>query len=381
MDIKEYTSGEWKNGYKYKYFMPEKINHLFTWQDSDISVLLENTSAKLGELNSFSRLVPDTNMFIRMHEYKEAVVSSRIEGTRTNIEEALNPEDAIEPERRDDWLEVNNYVDAMDNAIKELETLPLSCRLLKDTHKILLSSGRGEYKTPGEFRHSQNWIGGNTITDAIFIPPAADELPELLSDFEQFLNNPEVPSLIRIAIAHYQFETIHPFLDGNGRIGRLLVTLFLVANNKLGMPLLYLSSYFEQNRGLYYDNLTMTREKNDMKHWITYFLTGVQVTADESVKTLQKILELKIRLESTEISAMGKRTKSGYELLNILFKYPLVTVKFVQDKMNVTAKTAGDLIELFESHNILKETTNQQRNRKFIFQEYMNLFTECIPNS
>jgi Fic family protein len=381
MDIKEYTSGEWKNGYKYKYFMPEKINHLFTWQDSDISVLLENTSAKLGELNSFSRLVPDTNMFIRMHEYKEAVVSSRIEGTRTNIEEALNPEDAIEPERRDDWLEVNNYVDAMDNAIKELETLPLSCRLLKDTHKILLSSGRGEYKTPGEFRHSQNWIGGNTITDAVFIPPAADELPELLSDFEQFLNNPEVPSLIRIAIAHYQFETIHPFLDGNGRIGRLLVTLFLVANNKLGMPLLYLSSYFEQNRGLYYDNLTMTREKNDMKHWITYFLTGVQVTADESVKTLQKILELKIRLESTEISAMGKRTKSGYELLNILFKYPLVTVKFVQDKMNVTAKTAGDLIELFESHNILKETTNQQRNRKFIFQEYMNLFTECIPNS
>src|SRR5574344_110313 len=179
MDIKEYTSGEWKNGYKYKYFMPEKINHLFTWQDSDISVLLENTSAKLGELNSFSRLVPDTNMFIRMHEYKEAVVSSRIEGTRTNIEEALNPEDAIEPERRDDWLEVNNYVDAMDNAIKELETLPLSCRLLKDTHKILLSSGRGEYKTPGEFRHSQNWIGGNTITDAVFIPPAADELIEL----------------------------------------------------------------------------------------------------------------------------------------------------------------------------------------------------------
>ena len=381
MDIKEYTSGEWKNGYKYKYFMPEKINHLFTWQDSDISVLLENTSAKLGELNSFSRLVPDTNMFIRMHEYKEAVVSSRIEGTRTNIEEALNPEDAIEPERRDDWLEVNNYVDAMDNAIKELETLPLSYRLLKDTHKILLSSGRGEYKTPGEFRHSQNWIGGNTITDAVFIPPAADELPELLSDFEQFLNNPEVPSLIRIAIAHYQFETIHPFLDGNGRIGRLLVTLFLVANNKLGMPLLYLSSYFEQNRGLYYDNLTMTREKNDMKHWITYFLTGVQVTADESVKTLQKILELKIRLESTEITAMGKRTKSGYELLNLLFKYPLVTVKFVQDKMNVTAKTAGDLIELFESHNILKETTNQQRNRKFIFQEYMNLFAECIPNS
>jgi Fic family protein len=376
MDIKEYTSGERKDGYKYKYFMPEKINHLFTWQDSAISVLLENTSAKLGELNSFSRLVPDTNMFIRMHEYKEAVISSRIEGTRTNIEEALDSEDSIEPERRDDWLEVNNYVEAMDNAIKELETLPLSCRLLKDTHKILLSSGRGEYKSPGEFRRSQNWIGGNTITDAIFIPPAADELPELLTDFEQFINNPQVPALIRIAIAHYQFETIHPFLDGNGRIGRLLVTLFLVANNKLGMPLLCLSSYFEQNRGLYYDNLTMTREKSDMKHWITYFLTGVQVTADESAKTLQKILELKARLEETEITAMGKRTKSGYDLLKLLFKYPLVTVKFVQDKMGITAKTAGDLIELFESHNILKETTKQQRNRKFIFQEYMNLFAE-----
>jgi Fic family protein len=380
MDISDYTSGVWKNGYKYKYFMPEKINHPFTWRDSILSVLLENTSAKLGELNSFSRLVPDTNMFIRMHEYKEAVISSRIEGTCTNIEEALNPEDSIEPERRNDWLEVNNYVHAMDNAIDELKTLPLSCRLLRNTHKKLLSRGRGEYKTPGEFRRSQNWIGGNTITDAVFIPPAAEELPDLLNDFEQFLNNPEVPALIRIAIAHYQFETIHPFLDGNGRIGRLLVTLFLVANGKLGMPLLYLSSFFERNRGLYYDNLTMTRERSDLKHWVVYFLTGVQVTADESVKTLQKILELKTRLEAKEITAMGKRSKSGYELLRLLFKYPVVSVKDVQAKMAVTAKTAGDLIGLFETHNILKEITNQQRNRKFVFTEYMNLFTECIPD-
>lgn len=378
MDITEFKSGEYKQGYQYKYFLPEEINHTFTWNNPKLSILLEKAAAKLGELNSFSRFVPDTNTFILMHEMKEAVVSSRIEGTKTNIEEALTPKNDIDPEKRDDWQEVNNYVNSMNNALEELKTIPLSCRLLKDTHKILLSSGRGEYKTPGEFRHSQNWIGGNTLADAIFIPPADSELPALLTDFEKFLNNEDVPALIRIAIAHYQFETIHPFLDGNGRIGRLLITLFLVANKMLEMPLLYLSSFFGKNRGLYYDNLTMIREKNNLEHWIVYFLTGVQVTAEESVQTLQKIMNLKNRLEQKEILSMGKRSKAAYDFLQKLFKKPIVMIKDVQEMTGFTAKSASALISEFEEHKILVEVTNQARNRKYCFAEYLDLFSECM---
>ena len=192
MDIKEFKAGSYKKGYEYQYFLPEKINHSFFWTDTVINELLEKASLKLGELNSFSRFVPDTDMFIIMHIFKEAVVSSRIEGTQTKIEEALIEEKEIDPERRDDWKEVNNYVSAMNAAIEELITLPLSNRLIKNTHKILLSSGRGERKNPGGFRQSQNWIGGASLADALFIPPAHTELPKLMSDLEFFLHNSEI---------------------------------------------------------------------------------------------------------------------------------------------------------------------------------------------
>lgn len=378
MDIKNFKAGVYKKGYQYSYFLPEKINHSFVWTDETINELLEQASLKLGELNSFSRLVPDTDMFIIMHIFKEAVVSSRIEGTRTNIEEAFNDKNNIAPEKRDDWKEVNNYVMAMNNAIEELKKLPLSNRLIKNTHKILLSSGRGEHKNPGEFRRSQNWIGGATIADAIFIPPSHEELPELLSDFEKFLNNKDVkvPHLVKIAIAHYQFETIHPFLDGNGRIGRLLITLYFVANGILEKPLLYLSDFFEKNKTLYYDNLTFVRTKNNLSQWIKFFLTGVVTTADNAGETLQKIIRLKEDIEKNRILAMGKRSKHALALLRHLFRNPVITGGDVQKTLNLSPKAANNLVKAFMEKDILVETTGYQRNRIFVFDEYMKLFKD-----
>jgi fic family protein len=376
MDIKDFKSGSLKQGYKYQYFMPEKINHDFSWEDTSINTLLEKASFHLGALNSFSSLVPDADMFIIMHIFKEAVISNRIEGTRTNIEEALNEQDNLDPEKRNDWQEVHNYVKAMNNAIQELENLPLSNRLIKNTHKILLSTGRGEHKSPGEFRISQNWIGGTTLSDAVFIPPAHEELPELLSDLELFLNNTNIniPHLIRIAIAHYQFETIHPFLDGNGRIGRLLISLYLVHSKVLQKPLLYLSDFFEKNKTLYYDNLTFVRTKNDMSQWIKYFLEGVSQTAENSAQTLKKIIELKTDLEKNKLLSLGKRTKTANEFLYFLFHSPVITSTALQKEMKITAKTANSLIDAFIGLNILKERTGYSRNRIFVFNKYVELF-------
>lgn len=376
MNIDDFISGKLQKGNRYNYFLPEKINHTFVWIDDSINELLEKASLKLGELNSFSRFVPDTDMFIKMHIFKEAVVSSRIEGTRTNIDEALIEEKELNPEKRDDWQEVNNYVTAMNNAIEELKTLPLSNRLIKNTHKTLLSSVRGEMKTPGEFRTSQNWIGGASINDAVFIPPSDIELPELMSDLELFLHNEniKVPHLIRIAIAHYQFETIHPFLDGNGRIGRLLITLYFVSAGVLEKPLLYLSEFFERNKSLYYDNLTLVRTKNDLGQWLKYFLVGVIQTSDKAVSTLKSIVDLKADIEDKRISGMGKRSKQGKQLLIKLFSKPVLNVKDVQEITGLSPKAAYDLVESFIEAGILKESTGYQRNRVFIFEDYVGMF-------
>ncbi|MFC1965568.1 Fic family protein [Chloroflexota bacterium] len=376
MNIADYKAGTWRKGYQYQYFLPEKINHSFVWADEGINELLEKASLRLGELNSFSRFVPDPDMFIKMHIFKEAVTSSRIEGTQTNIEEAIIEEREINPKKRDDWREVNNYVTAMNIAIEELKTLPLSNRLIRNTHKILLSSGRGEHKNPGEVRKSQNWIGGASLADALFIPPAHTELPDLLGDLELFLHNTDIkiPHLIRIAIAHYQFETIHPFLDGNGRIGRLLITLYLVSEGVLEKPLLYLSEFFEKNKTLYYDNLELVRTKNDIGQWLKFFLTGVIQTAENGVSTLHKITDLKATIERDKIMTMGKRAKQGSVLLHALFSKPVVTTKDVQNITGLSPKAANDLVQAFLTADILKETTGYQRNRVFSFEDYLRLF-------
>jgi len=376
VNIKDYKAGTLRKGYQYQYFLPGKINHSFFWSDETINELLEKASLKLGELNAFSMFVPNTDMFILMHVYKEAVFSSRIEGTQTNLEEALIEEKDIKPEKHNDWQEVNNYVIAINSAIEMLAELPLSNRLIKHTHKILLSSARGEHKNPGEFRHSQNWIGGASLADAVFVPPAHEELTELLADFELFLHNSDIkiPHLIRIAIAHYQFETIPPFLDGNGRIGRLLITLYLVSSGILEKPLLYLSDFFERNKTLYYDNLTLVRTNNDLAQWIKFFLTGIIQTAEIAVITLKSVIELKSSIEREKILTLGKRTKMGNLFLNSLFSKPVVTIKDVQTTTGLSTKAANDLVKAFTELKILREITGHQRNRIFIFDEYVRMF-------
>ncbi len=377
IQLETYQSGKLEKHHTgYNYFLPVTINHQWKWQDPALNLLLEKAAIKLGELNSYARLVPDIDLFIRLHVTKEAVVSSRIEGTKTNIDEALLEEEEIVPERKNDWQEVNNYIKALNQAIAELENLPISARLLKNTHKTLLSNVRGQQKLPGEFRSSQNWIGGNTLLDAVFIPPNQELVTALMSDLEKFLHNNEinVPALIKIAIAHYQFETIHPFLDGNGRIGRLLITLFLVDQKILDKPLLYFSVYFEKNKGLYYDNLTFVRTRNNMMQWLKYFLAGVAETAENATQTLTTILELRAGLENSISQKYGKRAANAALLLNELFKKPVIHIKQVQALLGTSYKAANSLVSNFVQNGTLKEMTGQSRNRVFVFDEYLKLF-------
>lgn len=374
--IEEFLAGHKEKGINYQYFVPAAINKQWIWEDGSLNALLEKASIKLGELNAFARLVPDVSLFIQLHITKEAVVSSKIEGTQTNMGEALLPVEEIEPERKNDWKEVKNYTKALNNAIVELEKLPLASRLLCNAHKNLLEGVRGEHKQPGKFRKSQNWIGGTSLADAVFIPPAHHYIDPLMSDLENFLHNTKihVPALIRIGLAHYQFETIHPFLDGNGRIGRLLITLFLVSENILEKPLLYLSAFFEKNRTLYYDNLSRVREKNDLAQWLKFFLIGVEQTATNAVDKLAKMVQLKSDLEHTIHDQLGRRSANGLKLLVQLFRDPVVTIKKVEEICKLSTKSANEMVNRFVENKWLKRVGSSERYRIFIFEPYLKLF-------
>lgn len=372
--IEEFKAGSYEKGYSYDYFVPETVNHQWQWTDGTLNELLERASIKLGELNSYARLVPSIDLFIHLYVTKEAVVSSRIEGTQTTMNEALLPFEQVRPEKRDDWREVKNYTQALNDVIKS--SIPLSSRLLRQSHEILMQGVRGEHKMPGEFRTSQNWIGGASLADAAFIPPTHTYVNELMGDLEKFLHNHRihVPALIKIGLAHYQFETIHPFLDGNGRVGRLLITLYLVSEKILEKPLLYLSLFFEQNRSLYYDNLTKVREKNDLLTWLRYFLVGVEETATKSVNTLSKILELKAKIESEISREFGNRSNSGTKLLHSLFEDPVTTKSEVQEICALSRGAANNLVNIFSERGYLREITGRSRSQVFIFQQYIALF-------
>lgn len=375
MKFETFRAGIWRQRYQYKSFEPNPVNHPWIWEDPTINTLLEAANRALGELNAFSLIVPDIDLFIEMHVVKEAQTSSRIEGTQTGIDEALMPEEQIQPEKRDDWREVRNYIDAVNTAIAELKDLPLSNRLLKRTHEILMRGVRGEHKQPGEFRASQNWIGGSNLTDAVFIPPHPEGVPELMGDLEKFWHNETitVPHLIRVAISHYQFETIHPFLDGNGRIGRLLIPLYLVSHGLLAKPSLYLSDFFERNRASYYDALMRVRVSNDLIHWIRFFLNGMAETAAKGRDVFRQILALRTEVEHAAL-ALGKRAANARQALNLLYRKPIISAADLEQALSISTPTANALIHDFERLGILKEITGQQRGRAYVFERYLHLF-------
>ncbi len=378
-DIDQFKAGTWIQRFEYKSFTPEKIFLQWILSDSALQTLLSEADRQLGKLDAFSELVPDVNFFIKMHITKEATVSSKIEGTQTSFEEALIKAEDINPEKRDDWQEVHNYIDAVNQAIAEMGTLPISNRLIKQTHKTLLAGARGKEKNPGEYRLSQNWIG-SSLKNAVFVPPTHDEIPDLMQDLEKFINAEiidsgiNVPHLVKIAIIHYQFETIHPFLDGNGRIGRLLITLYLIDKKLLKFPTLYLSDYFERNRRDYYDMLTAVRQKNKLKDWIVFVLQGVIETAQNSIETFQNIIKLRDTIERQKLIHLGRKQIQAQHLITEMYKDPIMDGNQIASVMDVHISTANRMIADLQSLGILRELTGYKRNRIYILDEYVNLF-------
>ncbi len=378
MNINDYLSGNYQQQYQYQYqsFLPTLINHPWEVADGEVLTLLSEADRALGELNAFSQLIPGVDFFIRMHITKEATESSRLEGTQTNMEEAFLKEEDIDPEKRDDWIEVQNYIQAINAAIGQLEILPLSNRLLKDTHRILMQGVRGETRQPGEFRNNQNWIG-LSLKNAVFIPPHHKDIPELMSDLEKYIHNEQlhVPHLIKIAILHYQFETIHPFLDGNGCLGRLMIALYFSSFNLLHKPALYLSDYFEQNKTEYIDRLMAVRDKNQMKEWLVFFLYGVHETAKRSIQVFKDILVLKESLEREVLPRFStRRQKNAQRLMKTLYQQPTIDIKAITQLLSVETNTATYLINDLVNYGVLEEMTGKRRNRVFLFKEYLMIF-------
>lgn len=373
--MKSFKSGKYVNQGSYKSFQPYPIVRPWQIDSPEVLNLLSQADRDLGRLDMFSHYVPNIDLFISMHVLKEATQSSKIEGTQTNIEEALLDRTEVSPEKQSDWEEVQNYVEAMNYAINKLEALPFSSRLIRETHSVLMQGVRGEKKTPGEFRISQNWIGGASINDAVFVPPVHTTVSELMSDLENFAHSESIllPDLLKAALIHYQFETIHPFLDGNGRVGRLMITLYLVNRGILQKPVLYLSDFFERNRTLYYDNLMRTREKNDITQWFLFFLTGVIETAKSSIATFDGILRLQKKTDEA-IQQLGSRASNAQKVVQQLYQHPITNAEKVSKATGLSLPSAYTLIELLESKGVIREITGAQRKRQYIFDEYLKLF-------
>ncbi len=352
--------------------------------DAELNELEDNALLSLGRLDSISTLLPDTSLFLYMYIRKEAVLSSQIEGTQSTLSDLLLFEsESIPGVPLDDVQDVSNYVAAINHGMKRLRGgFPLSLRLMKEIHEVLLSKGSGKDKTPGEFRRSQNWIGGSRPGNARFVPPPPDKMLDALGAMEKFLHNDPVktPVLVKAALSHVQFETIHPFLDGNGRLGRLLITLMLCAEGTLAEPLLYLSLYFKTHRDEYYNKLQSVRENGDWEDWFRFFLSGVRETAEQAVQTA-KILVLLFEKDRDKIQSIGKAAGSAMRVHHLLQRSPIISVTSAAKKTKLSFPTVKKSFQKLESLGIVSELPKKGRSTLFCYNKYvefLNLGTEPL---
>lgn len=376
MKLEDYKSGEYKQGVGYKAFLPSRINHNWGWVDTKLDYLLAEANRQIGELNAYSLLLPNVDLYIKMHVTIEANKSSRIEGTKTTIEDDLSDLQDVSLEKRDDWEEVQNYVKATNFSIERInEGFPICNRLFKEIHKILLAGVRGEKKTPGEFRISQNWIGGTMPSTAVYVPPLVEDLNNCLTDLELFINNEKIdtPELIKIAIIHYQFESIHPFLDGNGRIGRLLIPLYLQSKKYLDNPCLYISFFFEKNRDLYYQKLNNVRTNNDIIGWIKFFLEGIIETAKIAKEKFKNVVELTKKIDG-KLTELNVKFDNAKKVMDYFYNEPYSSRKKLADALGMPDSTVNGVVNELKRINIIKETTGFSKNQIFVFSEYVNIF-------
>lgn len=375
--VENFTSGTYRNNGDFRSFIPSPINDSWAWSSPEISSLLSQADREIGALSSYSEFIPDIEIYIRMHIRVEANKSNRIEGTKTSIEEDMFPKENLVPEKRDDVQEIENYIKAMDYGVKRIihDDFPFSSRLLRELHQILMQGVRGEHKTPGEFRRSQNFIGGSKPSDAAYVPPSIADLDEAMNDFDNFANrNDNLPVLIRLAVMHYQFETIHPFLDGNGRIGRLMIPLYLLSRGILDKPCFYISDYFERHRSEYYDALQSTRVNNDMERWLCFFLRASIVTARKAKRTFSDVLHLVNEYNEYIAEKRGSHTTIN-AIIRAMYSQPVASISILADYTGMSVANINSAVNSLVSDGILSEITGGKRNRVFMLTKYMHLFS------
>ena len=365
----------------YKAFIPNPLppNPPINF-DIELIKLLSDAERALGRLDGAAEILPNPDLFVGMFVKKEAVLSSQIEGTQASLVDVLEFDADEQIKKGSDVGDVVNYINAMNYGLERLDKLPLSLRLIREIHSVLLQGTRGADKDPGEFRKSQNWIGpsGSTLANASFVPPAVEEMKKAMGDLELYMHDESsnLPHLIKIGLIHCQFETIHPFLDGNGRVGRLLITFYLVQKGILNKPLLYLSYYFKKNRIDYYEWLMQVRLKGRWEDWLKFFLKGVIEVSNSAIEISRKILQLQSTHKSVVME--NNNTQNALKLIDLLYLRPVITINDVVDELGITYPTASTLVKSFEEINILKEKTGQQRNRVYGYTEYIEILEEDI---